>query len=138
VNLSPTVRTVLTFLAATLGALIPVLATLGVSVILLAVAGAIVVGLAAIGIIPPQTGGTQVGVVSPAIGTPPAIDTEPVDSGNVAVPFDVESEPEVEAYAPKYDRRHGLGDGPAVAPEQQRPPGYDGSAYPPPVERSGP
>jgi hypothetical protein len=131
-QLSPTLRTVLTFLAATLGALIPVGATIGIPLVALVVMGAFVAGLAAIGIIPPQTGGTQVGVVSPAIGVPPAIDTEPVTAErDAAAPLDfadVEEEPDppIELAARDVVRQHSLADGPAINPDRQ--PLGDGTA----------
>ncbi len=73
-NLSPSVRTALIIIGTIVGALIPVLATAGVPVVVTAILGAVVTALVGLGIIPPQTGGTQVGVTSPALTEPPAAD----------------------------------------------------------------
>lgn len=73
-NLSPAVRSVLVVIGVILGAVIPVLVTLGVPVAVTVVAGAVLTALIGLGIVPPQTGGTQVGVTSPAIVEPPAAD----------------------------------------------------------------
>jgi hypothetical protein len=80
VNLSPTVRWVLTGLAAGVTALGGLVAAgtitdlpewVGITV---AILGAI---FSALGLVPPQTGGTQQGVVQPSITEPPPADVGP-------------------------------------------------------------
>lgn len=66
-NLSPTVRSIMTAVAAALAALAVVLPTLGAPVWVAAIIGVVLVTFGALGIVPPQTGGTQQGVVSPAV-----------------------------------------------------------------------
>lgn len=80
-NLSPTVRSILVVVGVILGAVVPVLVTAGVPVIVTAVAGAVVTALVGLGIVPPQTGGTQVGVVTPAVAVPPPaeVTVKPLD-----------------------------------------------------------
>lgn len=71
-ELSPTVRTALTVLAAMLAALAVSLPTLGAPVWVAVIIGVATTGLAALGIVPPQVGGTQTGVVNPSVSEPPA------------------------------------------------------------------
>ena len=77
---SPTARAVLTVLAAMLAALAVSLPTLGAPVWVAVAVGVVTTGLAALGIVPPQVGGTQEGVVNPSVSEPPAaaIDETPV------------------------------------------------------------
>ncbi len=78
-NISPTARTILTAVLAgltALGALLPTLTNVPVWVgVLVAVVSA---SLGSLGLVPPQTGGTQRGFVSPSIIEPP---TAQVDEG---------------------------------------------------------
>lgn len=74
-NLNPTVRAVLTALVAGLAVVAVALPTLGAPLWVGIVIGAVVAACGALGIVPPQTGGTQQGLVSPSLTTPPAIDT---------------------------------------------------------------
>ena len=77
-QLSPKVRSVLTVIATILSVAAVVLPTVtGVPVAVGAVVAAILTALAGFGIVPPQTGGTQVGVTSPAVVEPPAADVAP-------------------------------------------------------------
>jgi hypothetical protein len=80
-NLSPTVRSGLTIVGVVLAFVIPVLATAGVPVIVLGLGGAIVAAFGYLGLIPPQTGGTQQGVVAPTVVEPPQADivVKPLD-----------------------------------------------------------
>lgn len=71
-ELSPTVRTALTVLSAMLAALAVALPTLGAPVWVAVIVGVVTTGLAALGIVPPQVGGTQQGVVNPSVTEPPA------------------------------------------------------------------
>lgn len=72
-NLNPTVRWLLTGVAAgvaAFGALLPTLSGVPTWVgVAVAVAGAT---LAALNIVPPQVGGTQQGVITPSVTEPPA------------------------------------------------------------------
>lgn len=61
------VRTILTAVAAVLGAVVVALPTLGAPVWIAAVIGVVLVACAAVGIVPPQVGGQQAGVVNPSI-----------------------------------------------------------------------
>lgn len=79
-NLSPAVRAVLTAVAAGVSALGALLAAdeLAASVpswvgIVVAVLGAVFTGL---GIVPPQVGGTQQGIVNPSLTEPPPADVD--------------------------------------------------------------
>jgi hypothetical protein len=65
--LSPTVRTILTVIAAIVAALAVAIPTLGAPVWVGVLLGVVTTGLAALGIVPPQTGGTQQGVASPTV-----------------------------------------------------------------------
>lgn len=71
-NISPTLRWLLTGLAAGATAAVSILADgfqpLDAILILIPV-------LAGLGIVPPQTGGTQQGVVNPSLSSPPPVDT---------------------------------------------------------------
>jgi hypothetical protein len=86
VNLSPTVRSLLTVLSAivtTLGGLIAAgqITDLPPWVgITLAVISSV---LGALNIVPPQVGGTQNGLANPSISEPPAADIEPVHNPQV-------------------------------------------------------
>lgn len=82
-NISPSLRTALTAVVAMLAAIAVVLPTLGAPVWVAAIIGALLAGAAAVGIIPPQTGGTQVGVASPSLTTPPAVQTPDEGAGVV-------------------------------------------------------
>lgn len=74
-QLSPKVRAVLTVVAGVLAAVAVVLpAITGVPVAVGAVIAAVLAVLAGLGIVPPQTGGTQVGVASPTVVQPPQAD----------------------------------------------------------------
>lgn len=74
-QLSPKVRSVLTVIATILSVVAVILPALtGVPVVVGAVVAAVLTALAGFGIVPPQTGGTQVGVASPAVIEPPAAD----------------------------------------------------------------
>lgn len=71
-NLSPTVRTVLTIIAIVAGAVVTGLGVEGT------IPPAVTIGLNAfnlvlgyLGVVPPQVGGTQKGVVSPSVTEPP-------------------------------------------------------------------
>lgn len=105
-NLSPTARTVLTILGVILATVIPVLATAGVPVIVTAVMGAIVAAFGYLGLVPPQVGGTQQGVMSPAVVEPPEADVvdAPVKADKAAVVRDVMATPESPA---RTAARHG-------------------------------
>lgn len=70
-QLSPTLRTILVIVAIIAGTLTGVGAALGIPAVVISIAGAVTAALAALGIVPPQTGGTQVGVVKPAVVEPP-------------------------------------------------------------------
>jgi hypothetical protein len=74
-NLNPTVRTILTALVAALAVVAVALPTLGAPLWVGIIIGAVVAACAAIGIVPPQVGGTQQGLVNPSLTSPPAIDT---------------------------------------------------------------
>lgn len=80
-NLSPTVRAVLTAVLAgltALGALLPSLTGVPTWVgVTIAVVSAT---LGALGLVPPQTGGTQVGIASPSVVEPPKADVREVPS----------------------------------------------------------
>ena len=73
-NLSPAVRTALTALVAALGVLAVALPTLGAPLWVGVIIGALTAACAALGIVPPQVGGTQQGVVSPTVVEPPKAD----------------------------------------------------------------
>jgi hypothetical protein len=67
-QLSPKVRSVLTVIATILAVIAAVLpAVTGVPVVVGAVIAAVLTALAGFGIVPPQVGGVQVGVVDPSI-----------------------------------------------------------------------
>lgn len=109
-NFSPTVRTVLIVVAVVAGTLTGVGAALGVPAVVISIAGALTAALAGLGIVPPQVGGTQQGVVNPSVATPLYIDpatgaatTEQPHKGARPIEpvFDVESEPVIERYAPR-------------------------------------
>ena len=78
-QLSPTVRTALTAIAAMLAALAVALPTLGAPLWVGIAVGVVTAGLGALGIVPPQVGGTQQGIVNPSVTKPPAaaIDEQP-------------------------------------------------------------
>jgi hypothetical protein len=73
-NLSPNVRALLTALVAALAVVAVALPTLGAPVWVGIVLGALSAGFGALGIVPPQVGGTQAGVVNPTVVEPPAAD----------------------------------------------------------------
>lgn len=78
---SPATRAILTAVVAMLAALAVTLPTLGAPVWVGVIVGVLNAGFGALGILPPQTGGTQVGVVSPTVVEPPAADVvEAVDT----------------------------------------------------------
>ena len=81
-NLSPTVRSILTIVGVVLATVIPVLATAGVPLVVTAVLGAVVAAFGYLGLVPPQVGGTQQGVVSPTVVEPPDADVavKPLDA----------------------------------------------------------
>lgn len=73
-QLSPTVRAVLTVVGIFVGALAVILPTLGLPVWIGAILGAVTATLGYLGIVPPQVGGQQVGIANPTIVEPPAAD----------------------------------------------------------------
>jgi hypothetical protein len=78
-NLSPTARSIATAVLAALGAIAVALPTLGAPVWVAVILGAILVAGGSLGLVPPQTGGTQVGLSSPTIVEPPAADVVEAD-----------------------------------------------------------
>jgi hypothetical protein len=77
-QLSPKVRSVLTVVAALLAVAAVVLpAVTGVPVAVGAVVAALLTALAGLGIVPPQVGGTQLGVANPSVVEPPQADVAP-------------------------------------------------------------
>ena len=75
-QLSPTARAVLTAIVAALAVVAVALPTLGAPLWVGVILGAVTAGFGALGIVPPQTGGTQVGVKSPAVIEPPVAAVE--------------------------------------------------------------
>lgn len=82
-TLSPTVRAVLTVVVVALTAFSAALPSftdvpgwVGVAI------ASVLAGLGALGLVPPQTGGTQVGVASPTVVEPPAAKVEEAAAPN--------------------------------------------------------
>lgn len=75
-NLSPTWRSILTAVVASLAVVAVALPTLGAPLWVGVLIGAVTAGAGALGIVPPQTGGTQHGLVSPSVSEPPAAQVE--------------------------------------------------------------
>lgn len=75
-QLSPTARALLTALVAGLAVVAVALPTLGAPVWVGVILGALSAAFGALGIVPPQTGGTQVGVTSPTVVEPPVANVE--------------------------------------------------------------
>lgn len=75
-NLSPSVRAVVTAVLAALAVVAVALPTLGAPIWVGVVIAALTAAGAALGVVPPQVGGTQQGVVSPSVVEPPAADVE--------------------------------------------------------------
>lgn len=74
-QLSPKVRSILTVVATVLAVAAAVIPTVtGVPVVVGAIIAAVLTALAGFGIVPPQVGGTQVGVANPSVVEPPAAD----------------------------------------------------------------
>lgn len=73
-NLSPTARAVLTALLVALGSVAVALPTLGAPLWVGVVIGALTAAGASLGLVPPQVGGTQVGLANPTVVEPPAAD----------------------------------------------------------------
>jgi hypothetical protein len=107
---SPRTRAILTAVVAALAVVAVSLPALGAPLWVGIVLGAIVAGLGAVGIVPPQTGGTQVGGMKAELTSPPHVETPGPADGVVIEQL----APGVEPHHPKFDQQHGLGDGPAV------------------------
>ena len=84
-NLSPSLRAVLTGAAAVV-TFLAASDPFGLPPIVQGVIAVLAVLFGALGLVPPQTGGTQRGVVSPSLSVPPDVQAEPAPGGTTFTP----------------------------------------------------